>query len=34
MIDWTVIAQTIGDLLNLATAVITLIAIRSQRHEK
>jgi hypothetical protein len=34
MHDWTIIIRTIGDLLNLAAAVITLITIRSQRPDK
>ncbi|GIM96862.1 hypothetical protein Ato02nite_086550 [Paractinoplanes toevensis] len=34
MHNWTTILEAIGDLLNLAAAVITLIAIRSQRPGK
>jgi hypothetical protein len=34
MHDWTVTIQAIGDLLNLAAAVITLIVIRTQRPDK
>ena len=34
MNDWTIIADTVGGLLNLAAAIITLIAIRAQRHDK
>ncbi|GAA3948102.1 hypothetical protein Aau02nite_57360 [Amorphoplanes auranticolor] len=34
MNDWTIVADTIGDLLNLAAAIITLIAVRSQPPRK
>ena len=34
MNDWTTIADTIGDLLNLAAAIITLITNRSQPPRK
>lgn len=34
MNDWTAIAGALGDLCNLAAAVVTLLALRSQRPDK
>ncbi|PWK46922.1 hypothetical protein BC793_10836 [Actinoplanes xinjiangensis] len=34
MIDWTTVAQTIGDLLEFAAATITLIAVLAQEDER
>jgi hypothetical protein len=34
MNHWTTIAHTVGDLFNLAAAIITLITIRSQPPRK
>ena len=34
MIDWTTIAQTIGDLFHLAAATITLITVLAQKDKR
>ena len=34
MNDWTIIADTLGGLLNLAAAVITLITVLAQDDDK